>query len=55
MTDLEDIIIVWDFPVPGGPCITMLAPFRTSMTALCWDESASVIRKDSGRAGSSIS
>ena len=37
-------VIVWDFPVPGGPSITVCFPSRTLRIAVCWLESASVTR-----------
>ena len=34
-------VIVWLFPVPGGPCNTKLTPLFDSKIASCWLESAS--------------
>ena len=38
-------VIVCDFPVPGGPDITMSLPFMASKIAACWEESASFIKR----------
>jgi hypothetical protein len=35
------LVIVWLFPVPGGPWITLLWSARTAAIARCWLESAS--------------
>ena len=35
-------VIVWDFPVPGGPWITRCLPSRTSSIAIVCELSASV-------------
>ena len=36
------LVTVWDFPVPGGPSMTALAPSRAATMATCWLESASI-------------
>jgi hypothetical protein len=41
------LVIVWDLPVPGGPCSTKLFPFSAAKTAASCDESASRGQKTS--------
>ena len=49
------LVIVCDFPVPGGPSITRLLPFIASIRALCWELSASSIRGKSSLTSSILS
>ena len=40
--------IVWLFPVPGGPWITMFLSARAALTAALWDVSASSTKNSRG-------
>ena len=37
----DEVAMVCDLPVPGGPLMTRWAPARTASIAACWEESAS--------------
>jgi len=37
-------VIVWDFPVPGGPSITRFWPRSACTRALCWELSLTNMR-----------
>ncbi len=34
------LVMVWDLPVPGGPCRTKLSPWAAAVMATIWEESA---------------
>ena len=49
------LVIVCDFPVPGGPCITKVLPFPDAFTALICEPSAGTVRQSPYGSESSVS